>query len=159
MNKFFKLGFTLLAAHIALLSFADLPVILPEHGAASSTTGSVDVRIEGVLSNIGIVYVSVFVSPQGFPNVLTSAHDNRSYPASPEAIAFNYPALPAGRFAISVFHDADGDKALSTNFLGIPKEAYGFSRNAKGLFGPPSFKHAAVQLAAGEVKTLVIQLH
>lgn len=50
--------------------------------------------------------------------------------------------LPTGTFAISIFHDINGDEKLNTNFIGIPKEPYGFS-NAKGTFGPPSFEKAS----------------
>ena len=50
--------------------------------------------------------------------------------------------LPSGKFAISVFHDINGDEELNTNFVGIPKEPYGFSK-ARGTFGPPSFEKAS----------------
>ena len=42
--------------------------------------------------------------------------------------------------------------------MGIPKEGYGFSNNAAGLFGPPSFDKATVQLASGETLTLEIDI-
>jgi uncharacterized protein (DUF2141 family) len=32
---------------------------------------------------------------------------------------------------------------LDTNRLGIPTEGYGFSNNARNLFGPPSFAAAS----------------
>ena len=56
--------------------------------------------------------------------------------------------LPAGRYAIGTFHDTDGNGRLSTWPVGLPKEAYGFSRDARGRFGPPSFDAAAFDLTA-----------
>ncbi len=50
--------------------------------------------------------------------------------------------LPFGTYAISIFHDVNGNGKLDTNFLGIPKEPYGFSNNAKGHFGPPHYDKA-----------------
>ena len=50
--------------------------------------------------------------------------------------------LPAGKYAIKVFHDEDDDDELDTNFIGIPSEDYGFSNNAKGNFGPASWEDA-----------------
>jgi uncharacterized protein (DUF2141 family) len=47
---------------------------------------------------------------------------------------------------------------LDTNFLGIPKEGYGFSNGAKGLLGPPSFSDASFQYD-GETMDLTISLH
>jgi uncharacterized protein (DUF2141 family) len=47
--------------------------------------------------------------------------------------------LKPGKYAFKYFHDENNDDKLNTNFMGIPKEGYGFSNNAKGSFGPPSF--------------------
>ena len=56
--------------------------------------------------------------------------------------------LEPGRYVVAVFHDTDGNGRLSTWPVGLPKEAYGFSRNARGRFGPPSFEAAAFDLPA-----------
>jgi uncharacterized protein (DUF2141 family) len=47
--------------------------------------------------------------------------------------------LNSGKYAFKYFHDENKNKKLDTNLIGIPKEGYGFSNNAKGKFGPPSF--------------------
>ncbi|MDI1327632.1 MAG: DUF2141 domain-containing protein [Brevundimonas sp.] len=56
--------------------------------------------------------------------------------------------LAPGRYAVAVFHDTDGNGRLSTWPIGLPKEAYGFSRNARSRFGPPAFDAAAFDLPA-----------
>ena len=56
--------------------------------------------------------------------------------------------LPPGRYAVGTFHDTDGNGRLSTWPVGLPKEAYGFSRDARGRFGPPAFDAAAFDLPA-----------
>lgn len=48
--------------------------------------------------------------------------------------------LKPGKYAFKYFHDENSDEKINTNFMGIPKEGYGFSNNAKGKFGPPSFE-------------------
>lgn len=48
--------------------------------------------------------------------------------------------VPEGEYAISIFHDKNMDEELNTNFIGIPKEPYGFSNNPMAMFGPPSFE-------------------
>lgn len=48
-------------------------------------------------------------------------------------------SVPAGTYAASVFHDKNMNGELDTNFIGFPKEPYGFSNNATGSFGPPNF--------------------
>ena len=49
-------------------------------------------------------------------------------------------------YAFSFFHDLNNNKKLDTNFLGIPKEPYGFSNNKKGRFGPPKFSEASLEI-------------
>ena len=44
-----------------------------------------------------------------------------------------------GKYAVRFFHDENEDKELDTNFLGIPKEGFGFSNDAMGKFGPKDF--------------------
>jgi len=43
-------------------------------------------------------------------------------------------------YSVSVYYDLDENGELNTGFLGIPSEPVGFSNNAKGSFGPPSFE-------------------
>lgn len=54
-----------------------------------------------------------------------------------------------GTYAIKVFHDVNDNGKLDTNWLGIPTEPYGFSNDAMGMFGPPSFEQASFKVGAG----------
>lgn len=51
--------------------------------------------------------------------------------------------IPKGTYTIGIFVDVNLNNKMDTNFLGIPKEQYGFSQNAKGFMGPPSFEDAS----------------
>lgn len=56
--------------------------------------------------------------------------------------------VPAGRYAVKSFADQNGNAKLDTNLIGLPTERYGFSNNARGRMGPPSFDAAAVAVDA-----------
>jgi uncharacterized protein (DUF2141 family) len=56
--------------------------------------------------------------------------------------------LPAGEYAFAVFHDANSNAKLDKNMFGMPTESYGFSNNALGNMGPPSFEQARFTLPA-----------
>ena len=47
--------------------------------------------------------------------------------------------LPAGTYAISLFQDENGNGKLDTAVFGIPTEKYGFSNDAQGVMGQPSY--------------------
>ena len=53
-----------------------------------------------------------------------------------------FEGIPYGTYAIKLYHDKNGNDELDTNFLGIPKEPYGFSNNARGTFGPAKWDDA-----------------
>ena len=60
----------------------------------------------------------------------------------PGSVTYRY-ELPPGTYAIGIFHDANLNNRLDNFFLGVPREQYGFSNNARGFMGPPSFDDAA----------------
>jgi uncharacterized protein (DUF2141 family) len=58
--------------------------------------------------------------------------------------------VEAGAYAISIFQDENRNGELDSNFIGIPKEPYGFSNNLKKM-RPPSFEEALFEYEANEV--------
>ena len=63
----------------------------------------------------------------------------------PGSVTYRY-ELPPGTYAIGIFHDANLNNRLDNYFFGVPREQYGFSNNARGFMGPPSFEDAAFSL-------------
>lgn len=99
------------------------------------------VKINGLKNDQGTVKVALCNSAANYK-------DNRSpYKVAIIEIRNNqaiavFDNLQAGNYAVKAFHDENNNDDFDTNFLGIPKEDYGFSNNAKGLFGPPSWDAA-----------------
>ncbi len=54
--------------------------------------------------------------------------------------------LPAGTYALSFIHDENSNGKLDMKTLGPPAEGYGYSNNARGLFGPAKFKDQLFEL-------------
>ena len=63
--------------------------------------------------------------------------------------------LKPGKYAFKYFHDENNDEKINTNFMGIPKEGYGFSNNAKGTFGPPSFDKMVFEITSSDTMRCV----
>ncbi|MEN8835700.1 MAG: DUF2141 domain-containing protein [Polaribacter sp.] len=49
-----------------------------------------------------------------------------------------------------MFYDENNNGKMDTKLFGVPKEPYGFSNNAKGFMGPPSFEEAKFTLASNK---------
>jgi len=54
--------------------------------------------------------------------------------------------LPYGEYALSAYHDRNGNGELDTGLFGIPKEPIGTSNDAKARFGPPKYDEAKFTL-------------
>ena len=63
--------------------------------------------------------------------------------------------MPYGSYSIKAFHDENGNSRLDKDFLGMPTERYGFSNNARGRFGPPTFASAAFTLNSPQLKIAI----
>ncbi|MCX7207452.1 MAG: DUF2141 domain-containing protein [Proteobacteria bacterium] len=63
--------------------------------------------------------------------------------------------LPAGDYALAVFHDVNENGKMDINTSGIPLEGYAFGNNAEGKMGPPSFDAAKISLPEAGLSTQV----
>ena len=118
---------------------------------------SVKVQISGCRNSIGSILVSLFDQPVGFPSNPQKAIKKVSIPILNESATIEWSNLPKGKYAIAVLHDEDENKKMTTTFLGLPKEGYGFSNNVTGLMGPPAFDKAAFKVD-GAI-TVYINMH
>ena len=69
----------------------------------------------------------------------------------------DFEGIPPGTYALVVLHDENMNGKIDTNPLGIPKEGYGFSKDAKGWFGAPSYRAASFEYD-GETLDLTVTL-
>lgn len=58
--------------------------------------------------------------------------------------------IPPGDYGVMVYQDVNGNGRVDNNFIGIPREPYGFSRNAKPFLSKPGFDDVKFTLAPGE---------
>ena len=111
-----------------------------------SNQTSLQVSISGASSDAGSIRILVFSKPSGFPDQVKQAVRSISLAPKSGKANFKLTDLPAGTYAIGVIHDLDNNGKLSTNAVGYPTEKFGFSKNPKVYFGPPSFEKAAFVL-------------
>jgi len=119
--------------------------------------GDLTVKIDNVRNDQGSVLAALYDSEASYMQQ-PSARATFKVKAALGEVEYVFHDLPAGKYALSVFHDENGNGKLDKNFLGIPKEGYGFSKGASGRSGPPTFGQAAFDFD-GAPQSITITLH
>ena len=111
----------------------------------------IDPALQVEFSNIrevkGSIYVAVYDRESSFMKT-DQIRSKKIVPVSEKGkLKISLGALPAGKYALSCFHDVNGNGKLDTNWMGIPSEPYGFSNNARPKFRAPKWAEAAFDWA------------
>jgi uncharacterized protein (DUF2141 family) len=136
---------------IAALIFS---VINTTNAQEEKETLNLTVEFSGMKSDKGSLFVALYNTEatflkENYKGEITKIEDKKSI------VIFKN--LPKGVYAISSFHDANDNKKMDTNFLGIPKEPIGMSNNATGFMGPPKYKDSKFNLDSD--KTISIKVN
>ena len=119
--------------------------------------GELSVHVTGLSTAQGQVGCALFNGPQGFP-MDNSLATQVWIPAEATGVICRFDKLAAGRYALAVSHDLNGNRHLDTNLFGIPTEAWGVSGNVRPVLRAPRFEEAAFSLSAEQVLTLEVQV-
>jgi uncharacterized protein (DUF2141 family) len=123
-------------------------------GSASAAT--VEVRVANVAAGKGKVNVAVCDRERFLKQCAYSASVPAQTNAAGETVV-RVQGVPPGTWAVLAYQDENSNNELDT-LLGIPRENYGFSRDARSHFGPPSFDDAALPVTEpATVTTLKLQ--
>jgi len=107
----------------------------------SLSMGKLKIIITGFQNNIGDCRFAIDNSEEVYEREDT-VWIGKILPIENNQVIVMIDSLKYGEYAIKVFHDENKNGELDTDFLGIPDEDYGFSNDASGWFGPPSWENA-----------------
>jgi uncharacterized protein (DUF2141 family) len=113
--------------------------------------------ITGLRNDKGVCRACLFTSAASF------AGDGAPYKCSTVGVRskmaeVSFTDVPAGTYAMSVFHDSNNNNAMDKNFLGIPKEGYGASGNKLPFAAAPVFKDNKFVVAINTTTHLRIRI-
>lgn len=127
------------AAGIAALALAGMGAAL-----AQAPCPGIHVKVLDIRNSAGTVDCALFESAEGFPiEVLRSATNVMVIKVRASQARCDFEDIPPGTYALAVIHDENMNGVLDTNALGIPREGYGFSNDARAWLGAPSFAAAS----------------
>jgi len=130
---------------MGVIIFLLLLLAAPLYAEDAPQTGDLTIIVSGFKTNNGYARIALSNSEQTFQD------EDKAF-CLVKARITNYKVtvilkdIPFGTYAVSVFHDENGSGKLERNVLGIPKEDYGFSNNARGKVNPPGFDKVRFEL-------------
>jgi uncharacterized protein (DUF2141 family) len=113
---------------------------------------NLEVKIDNIKNDNGDILIGLYSNSHNFPRKVS---DGRIVKASKEGVIVAFHDLKPGPYAISVMHDENSNKDMDQNKIGIPKEGFGFSNNARISLGPPSFEKVKFEIQPGTKDTRI----
>lgn len=121
--------------------------------AAGASAGELAATVRGSKPGGGMIMIAAFASAEAMTADRPVAGQRLS--PSDGDVRATFHNLPAGRYLLAAYQDADGDGKLSVNLFGVPLEAYGFGGDPPSRLGPPDFDAAAVTVGDAPVNLIV----
>ena len=137
--------------------FVGCTVWIQEPLFQAGRTGTLRLKITQLRNDRGKVNLSLYQSKDGYPSDPKKAFKKIKAEIREGICEITFVDLPRGEYAISLMHDENENEKMDTGFLGIPKEGYGASNDAKVTFGPPKYEDARFVLK-GNPETLRIKM-
>ena len=126
-----------------VLTWVWMQVLITTALLAQAPSGDLHIKITNIDEPIGMIQIGLYNDPDDFPT------EGREYkviylPVDGDEVAHTVRGLPAGEYAVAFYHDTNHDSICNLNFLGIPKEGYGFSRNYQPKLRAPHFDETSI---------------
>lgn len=103
----------------------------------------ITVIVKNIKTDEGDVLLAVYNSDKTF---LKEKYRTETVKAKKGEVTIILKGIPPGEYAFAVVHDQDGNGKFNSNWFGMPIEGFGFSNDARGFMGAPSFTKAKVVL-------------
>jgi uncharacterized protein (DUF2141 family) len=131
------------------------PVVSPSTSSSppprvqATTNSTLNVEVAGLRDTRGNVCLSLYNSsnPALFPQEAQKAQESRCVRITGNPMMVSFKNLKPGSYAIALLHDANGNGKDDRNFVGMPTEGFGFSRNPTVKLKAPAFSEASVPVA------------
>ena len=113
--------------------------------AGVTQTYDLNITIKNIEKTEGYLKIAIYNDAENFLEK-DNALKTYNVKVTKQTSTFTIKDLPKGEYAVAVYHDENSDKQCNRNFLGIPSEPYGFSKNFVPIFNKPSFEDCKIDL-------------
>lgn len=135
-----------------VLALAGLAATL---AAAPVHAGEVVITVTDLRSTKGVVRACMTTRADIFPKCIKDPEAHRTVVPASGRIEIRFTGVKPGKYAIALLHD-ENDNGKADRAMGMmPKEGYGFSRDAPVNMAPPKFTDAVFALGEGTMRLAI----
>ena len=125
-------------------TFVDRPV----QTVSQPSDVTLTVVVTGASTEGGTIGASLYSTADGFPGQIAKAAQISARPRTVPVDSFVFRGLAPGPYAVSVYHDLNGNGRLDANLFGVPKEPCGTSAKVRPRLRAPRFEEGALNITA-----------
>lgn len=111
-------------------------------GATEADGARIQVKVTDLRNADGVVRACITRDPKAFPDCDKGAVAEVVAMPDGSTASLSFGGIAPGRYAIVLLHDENNNRKMDRALMMMPKEGYGFSRDAKVRMGPPKFRDA-----------------
>ncbi len=123
---------------------------------AAANAADITITVNGVRNDKGKIAALAFVKPDGFPDRVAMAATQAQVPARQGVVTLVLKNVRAGKVALTILHDEDGDGKLKRNLVGIPTEGVGMTGKPLGNRAP-KFEEAVVEIQGDQKREITLK--
>ncbi len=123
--------------------------------AAPAQAGEVVITVTDLRSNKGVVRACMTTRADIFPKCIKDPDAHRTVVPASGKLEIRFTGVKPGSYAIALLHD-ENDNGKADRAMGMmPKEGYGFSRDAPVRMAPPKFADAVFTQSEGTSRVTI----
>ncbi|QFT76452.1 DUF2141 domain-containing protein [Erythrobacter sp. THAF29] len=125
--------------------------------AAPVAASEVTITVTDLRNTKGVVRACMTTKEDIFPKCIKDPASHRTVVPAGEKVTITFKGVKPGNYAIALLHDENDDGKANRALGMMPKEGYGFSRDAPVRMAPPKFKDAVFEHGE-EAQSLTIKM-
>lgn len=124
--------------------------------SALSAQHTINLTLEAPVGK-GTILIAVYGSEADFDNNENAVAQGKVVVNKIGSYQTTLANIPSGKYVIALFQDVNDNGKLDSNFLGIPKEPYAFSRSPKVKWRAPKYEEVVFDLQSSQDMKLVLK--
>lgn len=113
---------------------------------AALAQGTIIVRVIAFRSASGDIHLSLYNKEERFPDKDMRMRVVKTPVKNSSVVEVKFENVPFGTYAIAGLHDENRSGDMDFSWMGMPKEGYCFSNDAKPFLSAPTFSEAKFKL-------------